>query len=106
MRIQAQKNENYVYIKDFYMDRKTFITFIRAYDSFAKIRKALGSITNFDDFGGVFKVQDEIERFILENSSPALTTWTDGNVFPEAYDILDEESLTSEEKAEKLLGRV
>ena len=87
------------------MDRKTFVTLIRSYDSFAKIRKALGSLTDCDDFGGVFKVQDEIERLILENSSPELTEWTDGNVFPEAYDILDEESLTSEEKAERLLGR-
>ena len=87
------------------MDRKTFVTLIRAFDSFAKIRKALGSITDCDDFGGVFKVQDEIERLILEYSSPGLTTWTDENEFPEAYDILDEESLTSEEKAEKLLGR-
>ena len=50
----------------------------------------------------LFKVQDEVERLILENSSPELTEWTDGNVFTEAYDILDEEGLTSEEKAERL----
>ena len=35
------------------MDRKTFVTLIRAFEAFAKIRKALGSLTDCDDFGGV-----------------------------------------------------